>query len=688
MIIKSVRLHNIRSYLDELLEFSVGSVMLSGDIGSGKSTVLLAIEFALFGTKRTQLPGSSLLRQGKNEGYVELRLDLGGKDITIMRKLSRSRDAVKQESGYIIQDGVMAEGTAIELKSKIMQLLGYPKDLVSKSKDLVYRYTVYTPQEDMKQILTESKEVRLDTLRRVFQIDKYRRIKDNSGIIVTWIRERLKEMAGRIADLEDKKAQKERLTKNLAESELKLYQLRPRIDDVNAKLAKCKEDIARIEGQIVRLNELRRELATLEVELRNKAEASMRSSVEIRELEVQTAELKKELGGKPLDPEAIKDNMRGVQEQIDAVNENLADQGKTVHECRIKIAQSREIQEKITRLDSCPLCRQNVTEDHKRQVAEAETGKVHLFEKDLHRAGLDEAGLKTRLVTLKDQIEALRKQEREADVVTLRGITLTEKEGRRAALQQQQAELKAVIGRINADKIRINEELHTLSGSEEIYNKMRSCIEQIRESEKQLLMQKAATESEISGIRRVIEDISKEIEDKKKIKQKISEELQVKNWMESHFVGLVGLMEKQVMLKVYHEFNELFQKWFNILIEDETISVRLDEEFTPTVMQNDYETDVSSLSGGERTSLALAYRLSLNKVVNDFVGNIMTHDLIILDEPTDGFSTEQLDKVRDVLDELNASQAIIVSHESKIEGFVDSVIRISKSEHVSRVHKS
>ena len=111
----------------------------------------------------------------------------------------------------------------------------------------------------------------------------------------------------------------------------------------------------------------------------------------------------------------------------------------------------------------------------------------------------------------------------------------------------------------------------------------------------------------------------------------------------------------------------------------------MDEEFTPIVMQNGYETEVGSLSGGEKTSLALAYRLALNKVINDVIENIKTKDLIILDEPTDGFSSEQLDKVREVVDLLGLQQIIIVSHETKIETFVDNVIRVRKEEHVSSV---
>ena len=59
--------------------------------------------------------------------------------------------------------------------------------------------------------------------------------------------------------------------------------------------------------------------------------------------------------------------------------------------------------------------------------------------------------------------------------------------------------------------------------------------------------------------------------------------------------------------------------------------------------------------------------------------------MIILDEPTDGFSSEQLDKMREVIEQLGMKQIIIVSHEGKIESFVQHVIRISKEGHVSSV---
>ena len=84
MLLKSIKLNNIRSYVDQKIDFPIGSLLLSGDIGSGKSTILLAIEFALFGSKPAELSASSLLRHGKNEGSVELNFELEGKDVIVL----------------------------------------------------------------------------------------------------------------------------------------------------------------------------------------------------------------------------------------------------------------------------------------------------------------------------------------------------------------------------------------------------------------------------------------------------------------------------------------------------------------------------------------------------------------------------------------------------------------------------
>ena len=94
--------------------------------------------------------------------------------------------------------------------------------------------------------------------------------------------------------------------------------------------------------------------------------------------------------------------------------------------------------------------------------------------------------------------------------------------------------------------------------------------------------------------------------------------------------------------------------------------------------------NTASLSGGERTSVALAYRLALNKMVQrECTG--MKENIIILDEPTDGFSREQIGQFRELLDGLNCQQVILVSHEPELRAFSDHVYLVEKENGVSRI---
>jgi hypothetical protein len=75
--------------------------------------------------------------------------------------------------------------------------------------------------------------------------------------------------------------------------------------------------------------------------------------------------------------------------------------------------------------------------------------------------------------------------------------------------------------------------------------------------------------------------------------------------------------------------------------------IRINEQFAPIIEQDGFETDYINLSGGEKTSIALAYRLALNKVINIMIDSIKTKDIMILDEPT------EWNPPKDLLDFLN-----------------------------------
>ncbi|MEM3587507.1 MAG: AAA family ATPase, partial [Candidatus Jordarchaeaceae archaeon] len=178
-----------------------------------------------------------------------------------------------------------------------------------------------------------------------------------------------------------------------------------------------------------------------------------------------------------------------------------------------------------------------------------------------------------------------------------------------------------------------------------------------------------------------IEAEIKEKENQAKTKKLLDEH---RIWLQDYFIPTLEDIERHVMRNINQEFNTQLQKWFNILVDDPSKTVRIDEEFTPIIEQDGYEQNINYMSGGEKTSLALVYRLALNNIVRR-ISTTMKTNILILDEPTDGFSKEQLFKIREILNELQDAQVILVSHERELESFADQVYKVEKINGTSKV---
>jgi len=683
MRIKSIELNNIRSYLNERIDFPHGAVLLSGDIGAGKSTILQAIEFALFGFLKGTLSGSSLLRNGKNKGHVSLTFEIDGKEFTIKRTLKRERNTVSQDSGSIIIDNTKYDLTPLELKAKVLEILGYPQEFLTKSKSLIYRYTVYTPQEEMKRILFEEKELRVDTLRRLFQIEKYRRIVENSEIIVKKINELKKEYSGFVFDLGDRLKQKDDLEKERDKIKKKIEEIIPLFNVTKEKVLKKKEEVRIIEEEIKKLNELKRMSSILKERIVITQKECEDKLDELNMLEKEVRNIEEELNKITIN--RLDKNREEIEKEIKDVEEMIYHINHKIGETEYIKKTATETKNTIATLKTCPVCLQEVQEDHKREVISKEERKLGEANHKLALLLKEKSELNSRLELLKNEIRKIATNE-----TLLEKKELLEKERKNRMLKKEEKikqidNLKASIENFKKEFSSVENKMLSLKNKEEKILETKRELDALLEEERAIELRKISLEKEMEGLEKQLIYIISEINKKEEVAKKIEKLEKIKDWIENMFVEFVKLTEKHIMYRIYIEFNELFRKWATMLIEDENLTVSLDEDFTPIIEQNGYQTEIYDLSGGEKTACALAYRLALNRVVSDVVSSIKTKDIIILDEPTDGFSSEQLDKVRDVLEQLNTSQTIIVSHEEKMESFVDHIIRISKVGHVSKV---
>ncbi|MEK6904959.1 MAG: SMC family ATPase [Nanoarchaeota archaeon] len=803
MLLQRLRLQNIRSYIDGTVSFPEGTTLLSGDIGSGKSTILLAIEFALFGSSRPELPAESLLRKGAVKGMVELTFSLNNQTITVQRHLKKEKDAIKQMPGHIIYNNVKKELLPVELKAEILTLLGYPEDLLSKNKNYIFRYTIYTPQEEMKLILQDNNETRLDVLRKIFNIDKYKIIRENLQIYLKKMRTDLAVLTTKIEPLSEYTQLALQQEEEKKKIDLSIQEITPLLQILQKKRQQQQEEIEKSDQQQKEYLQLQQELnlaALLEKEISSNVEQLLQKKerlvqkieelsipkelaanseqlhAELRQEEKKKDHLlkeKNELEGKIRNIQNIivitKEEITRTAKETAVIPESEKNKAELVKHISLKkelldkkseidlllektsavivknktlLEQSAEIQETMQNLENCPTCLQEVSAEHKHAIISQEQAKIIKAQallaemektkkeiisqkESLEKQILEIFSKENQLAKITAELQQLKKkeewvlektdqlrqlvQENNSLMLQLQNLSpaqkieeitlsITEKRRLLQGLLHQELlhkNLQELIHQEQQYTLRKNqvqkkkeELLHFFREKKDltaVINAQKKVAAELIEQEKETAVKLAQFQTQLENVKRHYLEIQERVNLLQKEKEKLGRTQELYCWLEEHLLPLTYTIEKQVMISIHHHFDQLFQEWFSVLIEDVNIFSRLDDSFAPVIMQNGYEIAFSDLSGGEKTSAALAYRLALNKVINTIIHTINTKDLLILDEPTDGFSIEQLDKVREVLEKLQSRQTIIVSHESKIESFVNNVIRIEKEGHISSV---
>ncbi|MDO8660561.1 MAG: hypothetical protein Q7K43_01610, partial [Candidatus Woesearchaeota archaeon] len=352
---------------------------------------------------------------------------------------------------------------------------------------------------------------------------------------------------------------------------------------------------------------------------------------------------------------------------------------------RTTIEHEEHTVQKITSLNTCPVCKQAVAQEHKHLLIKEGTQRTGLLVHQVHQLQQSLAEHEKKLDHARQEVQHLKIQEQQAILLAFKHQQLKEKQEH---LEHRLIEInntKNSIITLGQQSILLTNNILLNASAEETCKSLKtdydSAIHQERLAEVEYTVQQQLLLHIVQTIALLSEDVTK----KEVASRKLIQSQRTQNWIVDFFCPLMETMEKNVFITVWHDFNTLFQQWFSILIQDNLLTAHLDTTFTPLLQQNGYDTTIDFLSGGEKTAAALAYRLALNKIINELLHAVQTKDLLILDEPTDGFSDEQLDRVRDVLDQLNLEQILLVSHEQKVEGFVQHVIRVQKEAGESRI---
>jgi exonuclease SbcC len=802
MLLNSIIIENIRSYTHEEIIFPRGISLFEGDIGSGKSTILMSIEFALFGLGSQK--AESLLAKKSESGYVILEFSVDGAKYEIKRTLKRKSDSVNQDpkNSWIKTGDVTEPLSPSELKQRVLQILKFNEPAEPTAVSRIFRYAIFTPQEAMKEVL-DSKN-RLVTIRRAFGIEDYSIAETNAREITSEIRLSMAVLQQKFSNISDLECQinesekiiisvnsditklqqqkkefegmesiksvelKELQTKNNEKTKLesKKESVEEKIDSLKSQIEKIEQEFSESETELIQNTEKLSKLLEIKKPDTTKSLPEIVSEVkkyqsinneliklksEKDSIQNDISKIKETLGEKinsdtesleniSRDLEIEKNSLKRFYDELNGNLEKVNDQ--RIQKQTIMDSLEKEIAEFSNLGNACPTCKQEITENHHHDLVDTKRKEIEKISLELK--GITDSFFESKLKSneIQSKIDSY-----DAEILQIRKILpgIQEYTSKSSKLVQIEAKIKGISiedlrefeGKNPVeyfselkDKVmqhesvmdKIKQIIDVKQRVEKLIQKNHIQAEQMeleitdKESElKQIITNLESfedldeiiskKESELNGIRRESTHASsalaaaevkrdneqekvvqnkKNIEESKKWQKKFNLVSQYKEWLETFFVPAIIQIEKQVLLSILQNFNETYRRWYSILVEDQSKESRIDENFTPIVSQDGYEQEIGYLSGGEKTSIALAYRLTLNSLMRKETDS-MKSNLLILDEPTDGFSKNQLGKIREVLDELKSEQIILVSHEKELETYVDNIFQISKQDGVSKI---
>lgn len=271
-MIKSIELKNWKTHKHTKLDFSKGTNILIGQMGSGKSSIMDAISYALFGTfpsiQRRQVSVSRLVRNKptqERDAYVKLAFSFDGNEYAVKRDVSVDGKA----TATIEKNGAYLQSQPQRVTEEIQRILKIDYDTFAKA--------IYSEQNGMDYFLNLSSSARKKQIDSLLGLDKFSVAQDNTTSLINKIKDMAIEndrIAGEFdidkakSDLEAINEEREKLKKEKEDTEEKLKDRSDAKSKAEARLNSLKEQHSRKIALAKGLEGAKSKIALLEAEIK------------------------------------------------------------------------------------------------------------------------------------------------------------------------------------------------------------------------------------------------------------------------------------------------------------------------------------------------------------------------------------------------------------------------------------
>lgn len=286
-MLTSIELYNWKTHKSTKLDFSKGTNILIGQMGSGKSSVMDAIAYALFGNfpsiqhRRTNV--SYLIRskpKQEDTAKVKLSFEINGNSYEVERVISQNSPS----TATLKRDGVYLQSQPQRVTEEIVKLLKMDYDLFSRA--------VYSQQNGLEYFLNLRSADRKKEIDNLLGLDKFSEAKENVTSLANRIKDMVKEDSKAVAEFDESriKEQLEALEKEIAKyneaeasAEKKLAETKTKLTASEAKLNAAKEELNKKNKLLQEIRELKGKTETFTSEIKKIDAKGTRESPQIYE---------------------------------------------------------------------------------------------------------------------------------------------------------------------------------------------------------------------------------------------------------------------------------------------------------------------------------------------------------------------------------------------------------------------
>ena len=689
-MITSIELGDFLSHSETKLEFGNGVTVFVGQNGAGKSSIIDAITFALFG-QHTRKSNKGLIKRGANQGFAKVEFNINGKQYQAVRKIDNKGGLAAKFTEKINNE--FLEIAAGERKQFGESMTHEVEKIIGLDFEKLKIASIVQQGELNAIIKAKPKEFK-ELLNAIIGIDKLdvaseamktinkdfrQKIREDIGYDDTHIDILLRDIQKWKTGLEESRPQKEQLKvkqvqlqKEISELRIKLEIETPKIDKIN-QLELRKRELQSYAKEAIQ--EIQREIAEKERKIRDCEGCFEHIS------------LKKDW---ELKIEKVEWAVEGTQKKIQELTGQVA-----------SLTEKQALAEKIQLKDNrCPVC------DSKVEKLNPLFQEEHLKQESVFIKEQIIATEKERTMYNQKRIEFSQKLQNARDAeATLKAHSIKDQED----IRRIQEEIKIKKGNVQKIPVSINENLLEIS---QIDSHAKMIFENITKLEQEI---KGFNENEFLNLKKsinekqtnlsqtdqhlgaVTEKITKYEEQIKTIQNAVSKLKIVKKYVEELDTiqmnifsrdGPVATSLRSWALNTISAKSSDYLTLLNTKIQRISLSEKT-RDISITCYSKNEILDLESLSGGEQVSVALALRLGMASLLG--ASNL---NLMILDEPTTHLDAERKKSLVDVLSQLSditnvgkPMQFIIITHDAEIfeDSNIERIYKFESTEQGSKV---